>query len=377
MNNLFYVYTPFQFFVAQNIINQERLENNILILGSLKNNYFYDSYELMKIDKLWNKIYKIDKLPSYASLEKKTLLKDIIRLIKYDKKINGIIKENDINSLYLCDINNTSCRFSAIKYSRKKIKIIFFEEGISHYYSYQLFTRGGFFLNLILSKTLDVFFFNPIYHFFYAKYIFCKSLSFKEIPMNTRFSIVPVYHEQYDKQLFISNLNSNNLIEYINHEYQKLKLNSYNREVILFLSQAVDSVNPNMTLLMINVIRKKFSDVSFKKNLIVIKFHPRDSNEKKSQICILFKELNLTTYILSSEYTLPVELYLMQIKFDRIITFFSSTFLYAGYIYSKIPVDFLILDFFNECKKHHINTTNLERAVYDVTEKMKIIYETK
>jgi len=38
----------------------------------------------------------------------------------------------------------------------------------------------------------------------------------------------------------------------------------------------------------------------------------------------------------------------MQIKFNRIGAFYSSTFLYAGYIYPKVPIDFLISDYIEE-----------------------------
>jgi len=372
MNNLFFVWTPFQFFIAQNVIMQENLENNILIEGFIGNNkHFYDSYDFMKIDSLWNKIYKIDKLPTYAGLEKKTLLKDIVKLIKYDKYISNIIKENSIGTLYLGEINNHSCQFSAFRYSKQNIRIAFFEEGLANYYTLQISTRGGYLLNKAVSKALDTFFFIPQYHFKYAKYVFDKSLSFKEIPINMRLSILPVYHEQYDKQLYISNILSTKLEAYIRNEYEKMKSFSCDGETILFLSQVIDEINPNATKPLLNVLKNFFSNSIFREKLIVIKFHPRDTENKKIQICNLFKEINLKTYILSDEYTIPVEIYLMKLKFSRIITFFSATFMYAGYIYPKIPIDFLVSDFLEECKKYKIDNKNYEKVVSDVLDMMK------
>jgi hypothetical protein len=377
MNNLFFVWTPFQLFVAQNIIIQEKLENNMLLLGFVENNkHFYDSYDLMIVDFLWSKIYKIDKLPSYATLGKKTLLKDILRLSKYEKKINQIIEQDKINTLYMGDINNLSCKFSTLNYSKRNINIVFFEEGISHYYSSQIATRGGSLFNKFISKAIDVFFFKPKYHFPFAKYAFYKSLSFKTMPIDARFSIVPVYHESYDRQLHISNTFSCELENYINVEHEKLKSISCGKETILFLSQPIDETNPNpnpnVTLSLLNVIRNFFSDKFFCNKLIVLKFHPRDTDENKIQIRNLLKEINLETHILSNEYAIPVELYLIRLKFNRIVTIFSSTFMYAGYIFPKIPIDFLITDYIEECKKYHIDTTNLEKTMNEVIDKIKL-----
>ena len=56
MGNLFVVFTPLQLFVSQQIIRQEKLKNNVVILGW--SSQFSDAYEMMYIEELWdNKIF--------------------------------------------------------------------------------------------------------------------------------------------------------------------------------------------------------------------------------------------------------------------------------------------------------------------------------
>ena len=50
MGNLFVVFTPLQLFVSQQIIRQEKLKNNVVILGW--SSQFSDAYEMMYIEEL-------------------------------------------------------------------------------------------------------------------------------------------------------------------------------------------------------------------------------------------------------------------------------------------------------------------------------------
>ena len=48
MGNLFIVFTPFQLFVAQQIVKQEKLNNNILIKGWVAGNkHFLEIYDVI------------------------------------------------------------------------------------------------------------------------------------------------------------------------------------------------------------------------------------------------------------------------------------------------------------------------------------------
>ena len=54
MKALFFVYTPFQFLVAQLIARQEGLEESVLVEGYVRNNkHFLEIYKILKIDSLW------------------------------------------------------------------------------------------------------------------------------------------------------------------------------------------------------------------------------------------------------------------------------------------------------------------------------------
>ena len=69
MRALFFVYTPFQFLVAQSIIKQEGFKNSVLIEGYVGDNtHFLDVYKLLKIDELWASTYVIPELPQWDGL---------------------------------------------------------------------------------------------------------------------------------------------------------------------------------------------------------------------------------------------------------------------------------------------------------------------
>ena len=56
MGNLFFVFTPLQLFVAQQIIRQEELKDCILVESFVKDNrHFLEVYDMMLIKGLWKK----------------------------------------------------------------------------------------------------------------------------------------------------------------------------------------------------------------------------------------------------------------------------------------------------------------------------------
>ena len=73
MGNLFVVFTPLQLFVSQQIIRQEKLKNNVVILGW--SSQFSDAYEMMYIEELWdNKSFIEDE----SQISESTLLYKIL-----------------------------------------------------------------------------------------------------------------------------------------------------------------------------------------------------------------------------------------------------------------------------------------------------------
>ena len=91
MGNLFVVFTPLQLFVSQQIIRQEKLKNNVVILGW--SSQFSDAYEMMYIEELWdNKIF-IEDINRWGSLGISSF-SDIKKCISNYKLLKSICNEN-------------------------------------------------------------------------------------------------------------------------------------------------------------------------------------------------------------------------------------------------------------------------------------------
>lgn len=74
--NLFFIHTPFQLFVVNQIINYKHLEHNVAVLGFVQNNrHFYQLYEYMMEDGSFDYIYHFDDLENWALISLHSPLK--------------------------------------------------------------------------------------------------------------------------------------------------------------------------------------------------------------------------------------------------------------------------------------------------------------
>lgn len=98
MKALFFVYTPFQFLVAQLIARQEGLEESVLVEGYVGNNkHFLEIYKILKIDSLWGKTYVLPELPSWDGLVIRNL-QDVKKAYSNYKWLKGIAIDNQIDT---------------------------------------------------------------------------------------------------------------------------------------------------------------------------------------------------------------------------------------------------------------------------------------
>lgn len=93
------MYTPFQFFVAQQIVSQEKLRDSVAVVGYVGNNaHFLDIYEFMNLEKLWKKKYVMTDLPHWDGLTTRTL-NDVRKAYSNYTKLKSIAKDNNIDSI--------------------------------------------------------------------------------------------------------------------------------------------------------------------------------------------------------------------------------------------------------------------------------------
>ena len=142
----------------------------------------------------------------------------------------------------------------------------------------------------------DCFYYLPIYHFRFATYCFLKDLPFSELPIDLRYSVVPYYHEDFDKQIRIERLFSNDLIQFLDSEVSNF---SDIESSILFMSQNIYESLGNLNLYL-QVVEGYFSTLD-STSILFIKFHPREQEEERKAVIRIAEKYHLAFHILSAQ----------------------------------------------------------------------------
>ena len=146
MANLFFIHTPLQLMIAQQIIRQESLQDNVMLYGYVDDNiHFLDIYDLTTIDELWNKKVAFPQVARWAIISRHHLWRDCKRTLRNFRLLGKIIKKHDVDTLYIGDMWNNSCQLSAMAFHRKGLKICFYEEGNGHYILSRNYGKSGSF----------------------------------------------------------------------------------------------------------------------------------------------------------------------------------------------------------------------------------------
>ena len=364
MNILFFVHTPFQLFVSQQIIFQEKYENVTFLLGTIGENHaFYEAFDLM-LKGAHNKqvVYRMDGLAQWASLSRKRLLFDMYKTYIRERKIRDILRKEKIDMIYMGDMNNLSCKFGALLYTRLGFKIGFYEEGISHYYWAQY---PDYFplINSMLAKLTDLFFYKPIWHLDFGKYMFFKDqLLFGDLPIHKRYSILPRYNEKNDFQLHLHPIENKDLKEFIMTD-----ISGYDKEcnITLFLSEPIFEEGIGNEEICLSVI-EDYLKFDGETDLFLLKYHPREKEVMKKEIEKLFIRNGKKYKILSSSVTLPIELYLLYLSPKKVVLFLTSTFMYMKYLSPQTQVKMLIGDYALRCSQEGCDVSSLKRTMKEL-----------
>lgn len=331
MSNLFIVHTPFQLFVAQQIIAQDDLRNNILVLGYVyANKHFLDIYKIMIIPELWLKHIHYPGIAGWAVADFHHLFKSIKHIKESLKTIDSIISDNKVGYIYMGDIHNASYQLLSEIYLKKNVKSVFFEEGSTHYHNNPRIIPLSRIKKLYLKLVLDTFLFRKIYGNSYTDLFYFKNRDYNSLPIYKRYSIVPFYHEEYDIILKINKLFSPELLSYLKNEIGLIK----DLNPCLFLSEVVIESNPEHDSKIKHESIKEFfrgKDIT----TMFVKFHPRENTIDKAAVLDAFSELGIKTIVIAKDINIPVEYYFQYIRFERVYTFFASTIFYNGYIFEK------------------------------------------
>lgn len=350
MANLFFIHTPLQLMIAQMIIRQERLKDNVMLYGYVEKNFhFVDIYDLTIVDYLWNARVFMPQVANWGILSRKHLFRGGASTYRNYKFISQVICDYHIDTLFLGDMWNLYCQFTAMIFHRKGFRICFFEEGNGHYILPNNYNVTGNLTNKAYALILDALYYLPLYGVRMGYRSYWKGLSLAEIPMDVRYSVVPFYHEDFDILLTVPPVISDKLANYIANENKRF---CHNANVLLMTSPIYEwmgeSYEKDEEIYVKTIIN---SMKALGKGVCVhIKFHPREREYVCKKVLTELEKLHINYIQLGSEMNIPVEYYLQYIHYEKIVMFLSSTSFYNGYLFPKVKFVSILEDYYNNCK---------------------------
>lgn len=353
MNNLFIAYTPFQLYIAQEIIKQEKLKSSILVYSySLNRKDFPIIFDFILDAACWADSIEMDGINNIFCINYKKPISSAIAVYKKYYVFYKLVRKNNIKDIYVGEVNNLSLRIIALLFSRHNININFFEEGSSHYHIIPC--RGSLFhqpaIGAMYSFIFDVLFFNPLFHLPLGKSIFLKGVDFSELPINRRYSILNYYHETYDQRLLCAETLPTKIINHISKEIKDICADN----CILFLSQPIYEVVVDDKSVYYDTIKEFICIEGNNDTTYIIKFHPKETAGVRNAICRIFSSANMKYKVIGNDINLPVEFYLKTIHFAKVVHFFSSTCLYNGLLFPKTCFISLLDNYYRKCMKSRL-----------------------
>lgn len=360
MANLFVIFTPLQIVVAQQIIVQEKLDDNIMLESYLPGySHFLEIYQLIRNDELWSKIIPFDNWASWDH-EGIDLFKNYSEIKKKSKEIISILQTNNVDTVYLADFQNQTNRFTCFWLTRLGYKVVFFEEGYSHYIPRVVNPPSESFAHSIYERVLDWCYYMPLYHIKFAKWRCYPNRDYHGLPMYRRYSIIPgIHHEPYDRQLYYTPIMSSKLEGVVKEEIDNIG----DDKILLLTDPMTEVLQPQYKYLYFDVIRDFLSDDTNKH--IYIKFHPRDSKDDRGTIINLIKTLGCKYTVLGERINIPVEFYLQSTNFSEVLFFNTSTYFYNGYLYPKTTFIKLLPVLYSKCLENNVPDVRQMKLIVD------------
>lgn len=347
MANLFFIHTPLQVMIAQMIIRQEHLTDNIMLQGYIgSNSHFLEIYKIMMAPEMWQSVVFFHHTSNWALISRKHLVRDCIRTKRYFKELKAIVQQYKIDTIYLGDMKNSSCWLAAGAFKRLGLKICFFEEGSGHYVMDTNYEVQGSWYDRLYAKVIDSIYYRPVYGIDFAETFYSKGFSLSSLPIDRRYSVVPFYHEPFDVILSGRPILSTDIEDLIKCEIDGLK----NEPCRLLLTSTLydNGINDDYTTFVDTIIRKVGSYQD--KLPLVIKFHPREFPEVRSAIINALRLRGINFIEIGTYVNIPIEYYLQSLRVVEVVHFFCSTEFYNGYLFPKTQFTSMLSDYYNSCK---------------------------
>lgn len=347
MANLFFIHTPLQLMIAQMIIEQEKLKDNVMLCGYVDDNrHFLQIYEMTCIEGMWKAIESMDDVARWAVFSRKKPFSGSIHVYTRYCYIRRIIEKYHIETLFLGDMWNASCQLAAMTFHQKGLKICFFEEGCGHYIKPFDYGKEGNVIDKFFALFIDLLYYRPLYSVPFGYIHYWKGLTYEDLPIDERYSVVPFYHESFDKIISVAPLISDKLNVFIAKEVKSVNLND---TILLLTSPCYTNGIDDDPQPYIETIIDYVKSLNHKKT-IHIKFHPRETIDVRNILKKEFENNKIDYKVISEQVNIPVEYYLQRLAYNKVVMFITSTAYYNGYLFPKTEFVSLLEDYYYRCK---------------------------
>lgn len=364
MANLFFIHTPLQLLVAQQIIRHEELRDNVMLYGYVDDNVqFLQQYDLTIIDELWSARVAMPQVARWAIMSRKHIIRDGRRVYRNYKFISEVIRVYHIDTLFFGDMQNISCQLAAMNFHRKGLKICFFEEGSGHYVMDYGYGMEGNIVDKIYATLIDMIYYRPLYGVPFGYVRYWKGFTLTDLPMDVRYSLVPYYHEPFDRLITYQPMFSKKLKDFLEEETKQLDT----RHCTLLLTSPfyVNGIDDNPVPYVKTIVdyAKSLRDTK-----LHIKFHPRETQEVREMILKQLDNEGIEYLVLGTKQNIPLEYYLQYVYYEKIVMFLCSTSYYNGYLFPKMKFVSILKDYYNNCKAAgSVNAKYIENLLAQVT----------
>lgn len=367
MANLFFIHTPLQLMMAQMIIRQEGLEHNIMAYGYFGNPQFLDIYSYQLVPGMWQKRYAFPKISEWAFVTISTrFFRNLVDGWKNTRLLKRIIRENNIDHVFMGDINNVCYKLAAVWLNKQGIKVSFFEEGSSHYTEQSPFRRPWA-KALIPYVLSDALLYRPLFGMGWAKYVFRENYPIARLPIHSRYSVVPAFHEKFDRQLKAECIVSDKMRKLIKEETRGMKAEG---GTLVLTSPIYEAVMGKQSKLYIETLSDYFRSLP-KGSDIFLKYHPREKAADRKAIQRAVEDAGLRYTVLGTRVNLPAEYYLQFLHFSAIVSFYNSTIFYNGYLYPRLQSIELITAYRDKCLQHGITNVARLNTLIEMAKKLE------
>lgn len=354
MRHCFFVHTQLQLIVSQMLITQKSLGDAVLILSASQDGNMANNYRMLLQDELWESIHYLENYQSIITADFFCLTRKMLARKKIATLVS-LLKEKDITHVYFGDQNNITLRYLMHLLKKKQFVIRLYEEGTSHYKKMDYTQQYSFFGRLHLKAVClynSVFFGVKMYSVF-------KGIIFSSQIIERRFNLLPLNVEVYDEGINWAPQYGSRLHSILDQTLMHIAKKGLSKRMRFFLTQPLTDLSENLEYAGVALLKAYLQKEGTSDFVLVLKYHPRESNAVREAYSALLESLEVEYYIISEQFNYPIEIIADKLTPDLVISIGSSASFYMQYCLG-VKTHYLYAQLQEYCKKSTIYSRKID-----------------